>query len=713
MFTAKLTKSRLGAVICLALALGTFALYLPVRHNGFTNFDDDGYITGNPHVTTGLTRSNIVWGFTHVHEGYWIPLTWISHMMDCQWFGLNAGGHHLVSVLFHIANTLLLFGWLFQLTGATWRSALVAALFAWHPMHVESVAWACERKDVLSAFFWLLALIAYARYATARASANPARAVLSYVLALLMFACGLMSKPMVVTLPCVLLLVDLWPLQRLTLQRRHFPFKKLAALFFEKIPFFALAAIGSLIGFLTQTVGGAVSADTFSYRLMNALGSYVRYISKLFWPTDLAVFYPFPTHGILFMAIAGLTLLIFCSLAFILLSRRWPYLFVGWFWFLGTLVPVIGIIQAGSQSMADRFSYIPSIGLFILATWGAADFFESHQAKIIPAAVAGGALIGCVILTSLQIPYWRSSITLFSHALQVTPDNYVADALIGQALDVEGRDSAALPYCQKAVQINPDYSPGQLFLGVVLWKTGHASEASNYLSTAVEMNPRDPVFEYQFGEFLADYGSPDNAAARFDAAIEDRPDFAEAHNALGKTFLKQGNLPQAATQLSQAVTLQPHNAQFHYDLGTVLLAASQPAEAINQFSQAVQLQPDFAQAHENLAAALANQGKLDEAIIHFALAAQLELNDPDARFNLGFAYLNAHQPAQAAAQFSQELRLTPNATKAHYHLAEAFAEQNQLAQAVAEYRQTLRLTPDFPQAQKELDEILAAHPQLR
>jgi protein O-mannosyl-transferase len=710
---ATLRKNQTVAVICLALALGTFLLYLPVRHNGFTNFDDDGYITINGHINTGLNWPNIAWGFTHVMEGYWIPLTWISHMADCQMFGLNAGGHHLVSVLFHIANTLLLFAWLNELTGATWRSAFVAALFAWHPMHVESVAWACERKDVLSAFFWLLTLIAYAHYVKARLATNPVRATLNYGLALLLFACGLMSKPMVVTLPCVLLLVDFWPLQRFTPGGPGFNFKKLAALVVEKIPFVALAAMGSAIGFLTQTVGGAVSGDTFSFRLLNALGSYVRYISKLFWPVDLAIFYPFPPHGMLFMAITGVLLLAVCSMAFILLCPRWPYLFTGWFWFLGTLVPVIGIIQAGSQSMADRFSYIPSIGLFILVTWGVADFFESRQKKNVPTVAAIVVLAGCVVLTSFQIRYWRDSITVFSHALAVTSDNYVADALVGQALDAIGRDDEALPYCRKAVQINPDYPPGNFFYGVVLWKTDAPSEASNYLNTAVEMNPRDPIFEYKFGEFLAAYGSQDSAAARFSAAIADRPDFAEARNALGKTFLKQGKLPQAATQLYQAAAFQPNNAQFHYDLGTVLLANSQPAQAIKEFSRAVQLQPDFAQAQENLAVALASEGQLDQAITHFSKVAQLQPNDPDAWFNLGFAYLNDHQPAQAAAQFSQELRLTPNATKGHYRLAQALAEQNQLAQAVAEYRRTLQLTPDFPQAQKELDEILAAHPQLR
>jgi tetratricopeptide (TPR) repeat protein len=710
--TTRLTKNQLFAAICLVLAVGTFILYLPVRHNGFTNFDDDGYITQNPHVTSGLNWPNIRWGFEHVQAGYWIPLTWISHMIDCQLFGLNAGGHHLVSVLFHIANTLLLLFWLNQLTGAIWRSAFVAALFAWHPMHVESVAWACERKDVLSAFFWMLTLIAYSHYVKNRISGRYRIAVASYLLAMLMFACGLMSKPMVVTLPCVLLLVDFWPLGRLSAQD-GFNVRNLSMLTLEKIPFFALAAAGSAIGFLTQTVGGAVSGDTLSTRVANALASYVRYISKLFWPAHLSIFYPFLNHGLLSLAISSVVLLTICSVAFVLLSRQWPYLFVGWFWFLGTLTPVIGVIQAGSQSMADRFTYIPGIGMFILVTWGLADFFGSSRGKRFLTAAAVAALAACLALTSIQIKYWYSSITVFRHALAVTTDNYVAEACLGQALDDIGDDDEALEDCRNAVRINPSYPPGHFFLGIVLWKKGDAKNAYDQLNIASKAEPSSPIIQYNFGRFLLEQGLLDEAVARFNATLDDESDFAEAHNALGKTFLKQGKFEPAVTQLSQAVTLAPGNAQFHYDLGTLLLQNSRPDQAIAEFSEAVRLQPDFARAHENLAVALAGQGKLDQAIEQFSKVVQLQPNDPEAHFNLGFAYLQNHQPAAAAAQFLEELRLAPNETKAHYRLAQARSQQNNFMDAVAQYRQALRLTPDFPAAKKELDEILAAHPELR
>ena len=710
--TAKLTRNQLCVSISVVLALVTFLLYLPARHNGLTNFDDDGYITNNSHVNTGLTAANIHWAFTQVHAGYWIPLTWISHMVDCQLFGLNAGYHHLISVLFHIANTLLLFFWLYRLTAAIWRSAFVAALFAWHPLHVESVAWACERKDVLSMFFWMLALIAYAHYVKQQEGQKYSNAIRNYLLALLMFACGLMSKPMVVTLPCVLLLVDFWPLGRFTTTGATTGIRRFGMLFLEKIPFFALAAVGSAIGFLTQTIGGAVSGDTLSYRVMNALGSYIRYISKIFWPTNLSIFYPFPAHGMLGMAIASVFLLGICSFIIIFLSRRWPYLFMGWFWFLGTLAPVIGVIQAGSQSMADRFTYIPSIGFFILITWGAADFFSSPSGKKFIAVAAVVALSACCVLTSIQISYWVSSITVFRHALAVTTDNYVADACLGQALDAIGDDTGALPYCQQAVQINPDYPPGQFFLGVVLWKKGDENDALVHLNTAAQAESYDSIFQYDLGKFLLEHGQGDRAAARFSAALDDDPEFPEAYNALGKTYLKQGKLPQAAAALSKAVALEPGNAQFHYDLGTVLLTGSQTDRAIAEFLEAVRLKPDFADAQENLAVALAGQGQLAEAIGHFSQVAELRPNDPEAHFNLGLAYLNNHQPVDAAAQFSEELRLAPNLAKAHYRLAQALEEANQPAEAVAHYREALRLTPNFTEAQKEMDEILAAHPQL-
>ena len=611
----------------------------------------------------------------------------------------------LMNLLFHTANTLLLFILLNNLTGAIWRSAFVAALFAWHPMHVESVAWASERKDVLSAFFWMLTLIAYLRYVKTPSAANHTPAAASYLLALLFFACGLMSKSMVVTLPFVLLLLDFWPLQR-------FNAPTLSRLLIEKIPFFALSVAGSIATYLVQKNGGAVSKNPLSFRVENASWAYERYLAKTFWPTDLAIFYPFPTHGLPGLAIFSVLLLALFSAIFIFLSRRQPYLFVGWFWFLGMLVPAIGIIEVGSASMADRYDYLPSIGLFILVTWGIADYFASRLGKTFLAGAAALTLVACLIITSHQIRYWRNSITLFGHALQVTTDNYVACACLGQALDAVGDETDALTYCREAVRIDPDYPPAQSFLGAVLWKTGDTNQALACIDTAARVAGHNPTFQYGLGSFLFAHNYPDLAAARFSAVLDDDPDFVEAYNALGKIFWKEGKLPQAIDQLSKAAALQPNNPEFHYDLGTVLLAASKTDEAISEFSKAIQLRPDYALAHANLAVALAGEGKLPEAIPHFAKVVELQPNDPDARFSLGLAYLNNHQPAEAATQFSEELSLAPNDTKGHYRLAQAMVQQKDFTDAATQYYQALKLTPNFPDAKTELDQILAAHPEL-
>ena len=730
----------LRIAVCLGLAIGTLALYFPISRHDFVNYDDNSYITENSHIQGGVTWPAFVWAFKTGYAANWHPLTWISHMVDFQLFGLNPAGHHLMNVFFHTANTVLLFILLNYMTGALWRSAFVAALFAWHPLHVESVAWASERKDVLSAFFWMLTLLCYSHYARAKgeslsssssssssslAAPKPgeggsaihggrganrpqsAFGIPHYLLALLFFALGLMSKPMVVTLPFVLLLLDFWPLQRFnasTLQR----------LILEKLPFFALSFAACAVTYRVQKHGGAVVvSDPLSIRASNAFWAYERYIAKTFWPTDLSIVYPYVRHGLVILGIGSALLLIVCSIAVITMARRWPYLFTGWFWFLGTLVPVIGFVEIGPASMADRYTYLPDIGLFILITWAAADFLEARHRTVLPTVAAIAVLTACIVLTSTQIKYWRNSITLFSHAILATTDNSVAYACLGQALHAAHDDANALICCREAVRIDPHYPAGQFFLGQVLWNLGHPDQAMTSLTAAAEATPDDSGFQYNLGKFLLEHGKTDDAIVRFKAALDNDPDFPEAHNALGKAYLKQSQLQKAADELSRAVALDPGNPQFHYDLGTVLLNESQPVEAIEQFSEAVRLKPDFASAHANLAVALASQGKLADAIQEFARAVQLQPNDAEARFNLGFAYLNNHQPGEAAEQFSEEARLTPNEPKAHYRLGQALREQNQWSQAVTEYRKTMELAPNFADAKKELDEILAAHPQPR
>ena len=538
-------KKNTAAVAC-ALALITLALYLPMLRHGFVNYDDPDYITGNKHVMAGLTWSSIVWAFQSGDAANWHPLTWISHMLDCQLFGLNPTGHHLTNLLFHTANTLLLFLLLNRLTGALWRSAFVAALFAWHPLHVESVAWASERKDVLSAFFWMLTLLAYTRYAQKR-SLNPHPSTFSYFLALLMFACGLMSKPMIVTLPFVLLLLDFWPLQRFSLSAFRFPV--FLRLFVEKIPFFALTVASCFITLLVQHgARWSSTALTLDFRIANALMSYVRYLSKTFWPTDLALIYPYPHNWPPGGVIAAAVVLVMLSAIFVLQAKRFPYLAVGWFWFLGVLVPAIGLVQVGVQSMADRYTYLPSIGLFILVVWGLNDLLNSQPQKPLIVAIVGTlALAGCIAATTIQLSYWKNSLTIFLHTVKVTTDNYAGYDCLGKSLEDIGKTQQAASLYAQCVQLEPDYPMGQFDLGMALVEQNKPDDASNHLAAAVQLDPRNPVMQFDFGVFLSQHGQPDAAAAHFQAALAAQPDFPEAHEQLNLISQRTNAPPNRST----------------------------------------------------------------------------------------------------------------------------------------------------------------------
>jgi len=568
MFTAKLTKNQLTALICLALALVTTALYWPLFHHDFVNFDDDDYITNNAHVKAGLTWAGTIWAFQTGAAANWHPLTWLSHMLDCQLYGLYPGGHHSTNLIFHVANTLLLFLLLKQITGALWRSALVAAFFAWHPLHVESVAWAAERKDVLSAFFWMLTLMAYARYVTGDkwlvARSDPVsfpvarRSLPHYFLALFFFAGGLMSKPMVVTLPFVLLLLDWWPLTRF--QPGNFA-RSAINLIIEKLPFFGLAAAGSVATYLVQTAGRALWSPgvlSFSDRLGNALWAYERYVSKTFWPVDLCIFYPHPYHWPAALTMgAALSLVLWSSLV-IWRAGRNPYLPVGWFWFLGTLVPAIGLVQVGSQSMADRYTYIPSIGLFILVVWGINDFliWRPHWRWIV-AIATGAALIGCPFRTRTQLSYWQNSVKLFAHAIEVTTDNFVAYTCLGETLIDLGMKKEAMMLCAEAVRISPNSPVAQFNYGMALLQNGKTDEARAHLDAASRLAPHNSEVQYNVGLFLLLHNKPAESMDRFNAALAARPDFAEAHYRLGQALSRQNQPAEAAIHYREALRLRP------------------------------------------------------------------------------------------------------------------------------------------------------------
>jgi protein O-mannosyl-transferase len=674
---------------CLLLVLLTLALYWPVTDHRFINFDDDQYVTGNFHVNAGLTWSGIVWAFQSGYAHNWHPLTWISHMLDCQLFGLNPAGHHLTNLLFHIANSVLLFLFLNRTTGTTWRSGFVAALFAWHPVHVESVAWVAERKDVLSTFFWMLTLLAYARFLEESKARSPKPKVPGqkskgfYIGALLAFACGLMSKPMVVTLPFVLLLLDFWPLQRLNAST--FPLR-----FVEKIPFFALALGSSTVTFLVQR-GAVAPLDTlpFSFRIANAMVSYLRYVSKVFWPADLAILYPIPALQSPGWVFSSIIFVLVCSVLFVWLARRYPYLFVGWFWYLGTLIPVIGLVQVGVQSMADRYLYIPGIGLFILMVWGFnALSVNWPQRKWIAAGTGIAVVAGCTLVCRAQLQYWQNSIVLFSHAKAVTPDNYVTDNHLGEAFDATEQFDRAIPVLEASVRINPHNVRGLSELGTALAQEGKLPEAIECFRKAVQLRPNDAVLHYDLGAELLENGLLDEAAAQLLTALQLNPNFAAAHRSLAAVLLIRGETAEAINHFSEAVHLNPGWADAHFDYGLALLNNHQPAEAAAQFSKMVGLAPGQAKGHFRLAQALFLQHQPQEAVDEFWKALRLDPEFTEALNEL--AWILATDPDPELRSGTVAIHLAERAcTLTHYQapaflttLSAAYAEAGRFPEAI-------------------------------
>ena len=614
------SRSSHCLLICLALCISIFAVYWQVWDHSFVNYDDTLYVTKNPHVQDGLTFKDITWSLTATHAGNWHPLTWLSHMLDCQLYGMNPGWHHFSSLLFHTANALLLFLALNRMTGRLWRSAFVAGLFALHPLHVESVAWVAERKDVLSTFFLFLTLLSYIWYVE-----RPG--FYRYLLVILCFVLGLMAKPMVVTLPFVLLLLDYWPLGRLPVGRLQgaslpatdplVPSRNVVSharsLLWEKIPFFTLAAVSSVITYVAQNSHNAVKTlikFPLEYRLANGLVSYTNYLAKMVWPKDLAVFYPHPGQSLpIWQAVlAGLILLII-SIAVIRLGRRYPYLPVGWLWYVGTLVPVIGLVQVGAQAMADRYTYVPLIGLFFMIAWGVADLLGSRRyGKPALAVTATLLLSALMVCTTMQVSYWKNSLTLFEHTLRATSHNSQIHNNLGNVLTQQGKLQEAISHYTKALEISPNYAEAQINLGVALTRQGRLKEAIKYYSAALQLKSNSAELHNNLGVALFGLGDIPGAIKNYLAAVQLKPDYAEAHNNLGNALARLGKLVEAETHYSKALEIRADYPEAHNNLGAALARQGRLNEAIAHFSEAVRLAPDFAQARANLKLALQEAG---------------------------------------------------------------------------------------------------------
>ena len=590
-----LSQRRQSLLICLALALATAAVYWPVRHFGFVNYDDPDYVANNARVQEGITREGVVWAFTTTDAYNWHPLTWLSHMLDCQLFGLNAGAHKLVNVVFHIASALLLFSVPDQMTGAPWRSAFVAALFALHPLHVESVAWVAERKDVLSAFFWMLTMGAYVRYVQAPKAGK-------YLLALTFFALGLMAKPMLVTLPCALLLLDFWPLGRTPWAQaaigRRTP-TEIKRLVWEKLPFLGLSIAASVITYRAQATGAFVSAIKslpLALRVSNAAVSYVRYIAKVVWPVNLAVFYPHPGSWKLAEVVLAAAAVVFLTILLLRVARENPYLTVGWLWFLGTLLPVVGLIQVGDQSMADRFTYLPSIGLFIMVSWGVPELvFRWREAEAAMQVAALSVIVGLVVGTRHQLQFWGSNIALFERAIAVTRDNYIAQNNLGVALREKGDLEQAAIHFHEAVSIWPQFPEANRNLADVLLRAGRLDEAIHYYRQALQRRPGWAETHNALGLALAQQGKLQEAAEHFTRAVDLDPSGEVARSNLALALMKLGRLDDAVAHATRALELNPKDAQAQYLMGLLLTKQGRQAEAVVHFDEAIRLRPAYAE----------------------------------------------------------------------------------------------------------------------
>ncbi len=643
--------------IVLLLSLLVVGLYGQMLGHSFVAFDDQAYVTQNYRIRHGITWDNLVWVWTSFHAHFWHPLTSLSLMWDCQVYGLNPAGHHFSGLFLHLANTVLLFFVLRAMTGSYWRSAFVACLFGIHPLHVESVAWVSARKDTLSTLFWLLAMGAYARYA------RDVGSVKHYFWTIFLTLLGFMAKPMLVTLPFVLLLLDYWPLARWRTRQ------DLPALLREKIPLFVFSAVFAWIAVLAQQKGRALASLEelpLWLRMGNALWAYLWYGFKMFWPSGLAVFYPRPGFDfplwkpvVAAIVLSGITWLVFRQRE----QRR--YLVVGWLWYLGTLVPLLGLVSVGNFGMADRYTYVPLLGLFLMLAWGAVDAAASWRVAKVwlwVAAVAG--LVVLMPVTFMQVGYWKNSRTLFEHARDVTENNWIACHGIGLALEQEGKFPEAREQYLRALQIRPDFDRARNNLGNLAVREGKIAEAILHYKDVLRNKPRDPDVLTNLGIALDKLGKTQEAMDIYAQALRADPDCVDAHVNFGFALARKGDRSSAMIHYRSALELCPENADAHNNLGNALLEEGDVSGAWQEYSAALTTEPRHADALYNAAGILAGWGRLEEAAQYYESVLQITPDDADAHANLGLVLAKQGNLKSAIGHFSQALRCSPNHAQA-------------------------------------------------
>lgn len=702
-------SKRTRGLICAALALATFCVYCRVGGFDFVNYDDPEYVTENAMVRPGLTLKGIVWAFTHCYASNWHPLTWISHMLDCQIFGVRPAGPHWENVAWHAGNSVLLFLLLYQMTRAQWRSAAVAALFALHPLHVESVAWISERKDVLSAFFGLSALLAYVQYVAESkvqprslddSAAGTFRFYRWRVVALALFGLSLLAKPMLVTLPFVMLLLDLWPLQRVeNTGWRTLLTPQFGRLVREKWVWFVLSAASSVMTIYAQKTGGSVmTVETLPifWRLVNAIESCFWYLEKTFWPTHLAMFYPLERqHAIPSFACECLILLAVSLVAVRTLKGR-PYLFTGWFWFIGMLVPICGVLQVGDQHVADRYSYLPSIGLFILIIWGS--YEQVKGSKFVSRFAAGAVGISLVLFaaaTVLQSAVWKNGLTLSAHTISTTHNNDIAWNNYGDALFKLGRFSDAATAFNTAIEINASLPFAHKNLGQALNKLSKPDEALVQFERAAQLNPTDADTQNVLANELAERGKREDALAHYEAAVKLRPDNALYQDNEGIALAAVNRKADALAYYAEAARLEPTNAGYQNNFATALARAGQKSAAIEHYQTAIQDDPKFAEPYSNLGTLHASENHWDEAARDYAEAVRLEPTNATIHLNAGLVFLKVGRQDEAMNHFAEAVRLNPDLADGHYELGRQFLLRGQLHEARDQLRKAVQLKPDY------------------
>ncbi len=722
--------------LCLLLFAVTIITYARVIRHGFINLDDPTYVIQNRMVTDGLTRHGVSWAFTTFYGSNWHPLTWISHMIDCQMFGLKPAGHHAVTLILHATNAVVLFVVLRRLTAQIWPSAFVAALFALHPLHVESVAWIAERKDVLSTFFGLLSLLAYAGYAVRKPSQDgiAAKRSLSYLLSWALFALSLMAKPMLVTLPFVLILLDFWPLGRFY----RSGIKSLGHLLAEKIPFFILCFASSVVTVVAQHRGGAVASLEllpFGTRAESVVVTYLVYLRRAFWPSPLSVFHPYQRDWKLMMVIGAGLVLLAMTIGAVQMARKRPYFVTGWFWFLGTLVPVIGLVQVGAQAFADRYTYFPFIGLFIIVAWSAYDINARQPGIGLALRAAALCILGALAAaTFVYLACWKNTEMLCRHALKVTQENFVAHGTLGAALLDEGRVPEAKEQFASALEIDPGYYAALFGLGKALLNEGNDEQAASLFRRTLSIAPQHAVAHYLLAGVLAKQDKTDEAIVHYEEAIRINPWFISPRIDLASIFIGRRQAEGAMTNALAALNLDPYSADAHFDIAAALLLQGRLKEALPHYEAALNLRPDFAEAHLDYGKALLNLGELVHSETELLRAVQLNRDDVETHRYLAQLYSRQKRPLQQAQEYAQLLRLSPDWPEVLNNLAwmqatHPMAELRSGSEAVALAKRACELTGhtnvwllstlaaacaeagDFPQAvstQQKVCELAAA-----